>query len=118
VKSLTVKHLTQNRVKHRKNIGIGVDAIPFAIRNSKILTGNNLGQLGNVTALPSDDEINAYSQSAEIKELLDATIGDNQSRELQLHLKAKALLEQGPEFDTRIIKKCDSSMYRRFFLHF
>jgi len=81
--------------KPNKNIGIGVDAIPFDIRNSKILTGNSLGQLGNVTALPSDDEINAYSQSAEIKELLDATIGDNQSRELQLHLKAKALLEQG-----------------------
>jgi len=81
--------------KPNKNIGIGVDAIPFAIRNSKILTGNNLGQLGNVTALPSDDEINAYSQSAEIKELLDATIGDSQTRETQLHKKAKALLEQG-----------------------
>jgi len=81
--------------KPNKNIGIGVDAIPFAIRNSKILTGNNLGQLGNMEALPKDIEIDTYAQSPEIKELLDATIGDNQTREIQLHLKAKELLDGG-----------------------
>jgi len=81
--------------KPNKNIGIGVDAIPFAIRNSKVLTGNNLGQLGNVEALPNDNEIDAYAQSLEIKELLDATIGDTQTRETQLHLKAKELLDEG-----------------------
>lgn len=32
--------------------GIGVDALPEAIRNSSILTGNDLGMLGNVEALP------------------------------------------------------------------
>ena len=46
-----------------KTVGIGVDSIPFAIRNSKILNGNNLGQLGNVETLPTDEEIDAYSQS-------------------------------------------------------
>ena len=29
-------------------MGIGIDKIPAHIRNSKVLTGNNLGQLGNV----------------------------------------------------------------------
>jgi flavin reductase (DIM6/NTAB) family NADH-FMN oxidoreductase RutF len=81
--------------KPNKNIGIGVDAIPFAIRNSKILTGNNLGQLGNVEVLPTDIEIDAYAQTADIRELLDATIGDTQTREIQLHLKAKELLDEG-----------------------
>ncbi|MEO6521110.1 MAG: flavin reductase family protein [Mucilaginibacter sp.] len=76
-------------------IGIGVDALPKAIRNSNVLTGNNLGQLGNVEALPSDEEIEAYSQTDEIKQLLDATIGDSQTRDLQLHLKAKQLLDEG-----------------------
>ncbi len=78
-----------------RSIGIGVDNIPFSIRNSKILTGNNLGQLGNVERLPSDEEIDDYSQSPEVKELLDATIGDGQTREMQLHLKAKQLLDEG-----------------------
>jgi flavin reductase (DIM6/NTAB) family NADH-FMN oxidoreductase RutF len=81
--------------KPNKNMGIGVDAIPFAIRNSKILTGNNLGQLGNVEALPADDEIDAYAQSPEIRDILDATIGDTQRRETQLHLEAKNLLDEG-----------------------
>ena len=78
-----------------RTIGIGVDAIPYAIRNSKILTGNNLGQLGNVEHLPTDEQIDDYVQSPEIKELLDATIGDSSTREMQLHLKAKQLLDEG-----------------------
>jgi flavin reductase (DIM6/NTAB) family NADH-FMN oxidoreductase RutF len=78
-----------------RTMGIGVDSIPYAIRNSRVLTGNNLGQLGNVEVLPTDEEIENYSQSAEIKDLLDATIGDSQTRETQLHLKAKQLLDEG-----------------------
>ncbi|MDB4999690.1 MAG: flavin reductase [Mucilaginibacter sp.] len=76
-------------------IGIGVDAIPLSIRNSKVLTGNNLGQLGNVEVLPTDDAIETYAQTDEIKDLFDATIADSQTRELQLHLKAKQLLDAG-----------------------
>ncbi|RWY57174.1 flavin reductase family protein [Mucilaginibacter gilvus] len=78
-----------------RTIGIGVDAIPYAIRNSKVLTGNNLGQLGNVEFLPTDEEVEAFAQSDEIKELFDATIGDSQTREVQLHLRAKYLLDSG-----------------------
>jgi flavin reductase (DIM6/NTAB) family NADH-FMN oxidoreductase RutF len=81
--------------KPNLKIGIGVDALPYGIRNSRVLTGNNLGQLGNLEALPAADAIEAYMQTPDIKELLDATIGDSQTRELQLHLKAKQLLEEG-----------------------
>jgi flavin reductase (DIM6/NTAB) family NADH-FMN oxidoreductase RutF len=38
-------------------IGIGVDALPEGIRTSKNLTGNDLGILGNMQSLPSDEEI-------------------------------------------------------------
>lgn len=41
-------------------IGIGVDQIPENIRNSIILSGNDLGLLGSVEALPSNQEINEY----------------------------------------------------------
>ncbi|WP_183556880.1 flavin reductase family protein [Mucilaginibacter sp. SP1R1] len=75
-------------------MGIGVDALPYGIRNSRVLTGNNLGQLGNLEALPTDDTIEIYMQQPDIKEILDATIGDSQTRELQLHLKAKQLLDE------------------------
>jgi hypothetical protein len=94
--------------KPNKNIGIGVDAIPHAIRNSKILTGNNLGQLGNVEALPADEVIDRHSQSPEIKELLDATIGDSQTRETHLHLKAKKLLDEGKVEEAWMVLLCDN----------
>ena len=80
--------------KPNMKMGIGVDSLPQGIRNSRVLTGNNLGQLGNLEALPADDAIEVYKQDPTIKELLDATIGDTQTRELQLHLKAKQLLDE------------------------
>lgn len=41
-------------------IGMGVDQIPEEIRNSKILTGNDLGLLGSVEAIPTPKEIDDY----------------------------------------------------------
>ncbi|MDX1277583.1 flavin reductase family protein [Oceanihabitans sediminis] len=46
--------------KPLSSLGIGVDAIPEEIRNSMILTGNDLGMLGNVDALPTPKEINTF----------------------------------------------------------
>lgn len=40
-----------------RNKGIGVDQIPKNIRESIILTGNDLGQLGNVEQLPTEEYI-------------------------------------------------------------
>lgn len=43
-------------------LGIGVDAIPSEIRNSIILTGNDLGMLGNVEVLPSKIAVNKFAK--------------------------------------------------------
>ena len=43
-------------------LGIGVDAIPSEIRNSTVLTGNNLGMLGNVTQLPSNETVDNFAK--------------------------------------------------------
>jgi flavin reductase (DIM6/NTAB) family NADH-FMN oxidoreductase RutF len=80
-------------------IGIGVDAFPKEVKSSKVLTGNNLGLLGLVETLPSDEEVKAFSQTDEMKELVDATIGDSHARTLQLHLKASQLLDNGRVMD-------------------
>jgi len=45
------------------SIGIGFDAIPTEIKNSQILTGNNLGLLGSIEALPSTEEINEFKKT-------------------------------------------------------
>jgi len=41
-------------------LGIGVDAMPNHVKNSMILTGNDLGMLGNVEAMPTTQTIEAF----------------------------------------------------------
>lgn len=53
--------------------GIGIDMIPDYIRSSDILSANNLGQLGNIEKLPSEEEINDYKNSGGIKNITRAT---------------------------------------------
>jgi len=65
--------------------GIGVDALPESIRNSTILSGNNLGRLGNAEALPNEKEIKNYNTLA-------AASGKNRE---ELHQLAKSILEAG-----------------------
>lgn len=57
-------------------IGIGVDQIPDYIKNNPILSGNDLGLLASVEALPSVEEVNNYAKSnkdsiVEAKELIE-----------------------------------------------
>ncbi len=41
-------------------LGIGIDKIPPEIRNSNVLTGNDLGVLGNVEALPDNEVVDNF----------------------------------------------------------
>ena len=50
-------------------MGIGVDQLPSDVRLSKILTGNDLGKLGNVEKTPTADEVKTF-QEGEGKNLL------------------------------------------------
>ncbi len=44
------------------SLGIGVDALPDEIRLSEVLTGNNLGMLANVEALPDLEDVNNFAK--------------------------------------------------------
>ena len=76
-------------------LGIGVDALPASVRNSTVLTGNDLGMLGNIENLPTAEEIDAMQGNSNVKEILDATIGDAQNRERELHELAHQFLAVG-----------------------
>ena len=43
-------------------LGIGIDQIPSAIKNSTVLTGNNLGMLANITLLPTNDDVDNFAK--------------------------------------------------------
>lgn len=74
-------------------IGIGFDAIPDDIKSSTILTGNNLGQLGNIEVLPNETDVNEY-KLIELSDLFMQYESDATSLELELHKRAQKLLKE------------------------
>lgn len=74
-------------------MGIGVDQIPPSIRNSTVLTGNNLGQLGNVEKLPSMEEVTEFKKSI-LGKLFDEQGKNALQLQLSLHQKAKEYLDK------------------------
>ena len=75
-------------------MGIGVDQIPAEILQSKILTGNHLGMLGNVEQLPDETTVNDYKLT-ELSEMFIEHEDDGAALETALHEHAKQLLDQG-----------------------
>jgi flavin reductase (DIM6/NTAB) family NADH-FMN oxidoreductase RutF len=80
--------------KPNVKIGIGVDQIPNDIRFSKILTGNHLGQLGNMEILPDETSVNEYKLT-ELADLFIEFENDQASLEIELHKRAATLLDAG-----------------------
>lgn len=50
-------------------VGIGVDALPRHVLKSTILTGNDLGRLGNISSLPGDQDVEQWILMQSIKEI-------------------------------------------------
>ena len=46
--------------KPLRTMGIGVDSLPENVRNSMVLTGNDLGMLGNVEKLPAAEDVKLF----------------------------------------------------------
>lgn len=77
-----------------RNLGIGVDRIPLEIRNSGILTGNNLGQLGNIEELPNETDVNEWKLT-ELADLFVKFEENSAQLEVELHKLAHEFLEKG-----------------------
>lgn len=70
-------------------LGIGIDSIPEPIRHSPVLTGNDLGMLGNTERLPEASEVEAFVQeNLEARKLLSAGDRDDIHRAAQVFLEA------------------------------
>jgi len=51
--------------KPNEKIGIGFDQIPEPIKNSKVLTGNDLGRLANIEKLPDPESIKIFKSNSD-----------------------------------------------------
>lgn len=75
-------------------LGIGVDSIPENIRFSRVLTGNDLGQLGGIAQLPKPSEVEEIRDDAELKEIFKNFSDDKSVLEYHLHLYAQRLIAE------------------------
>jgi flavin reductase (DIM6/NTAB) family NADH-FMN oxidoreductase RutF len=79
----------------RPQYGIGISALPESVRNSRILTGNDLGQLGSLTEFPTEEEIGAFGATEAMSTLREeARLGCQHLPDV-LHAHARQLLEKG-----------------------
>ncbi len=78
--------------KPNTQLGIGLNALPPAIRESSILTGNNLGQLANVSEYPIVD---ASFDDDDLKQIIQYYSINPDEMEKELHSYAKRLLDEG-----------------------
>jgi flavin reductase (DIM6/NTAB) family NADH-FMN oxidoreductase RutF len=78
--------------KPNVQLGIGVDALPAGIRQSKVLTGNHLGQLANVHSKPAVDV--AFNDHT-LKQIIQYYSINPIEMEAELHRYAAQLLNEG-----------------------
>ncbi|WP_291097069.1 MULTISPECIES: flavin reductase family protein [unclassified Flavobacterium] len=75
--------------KPLQTLGIGVDVIPDFIKKSEVFDGNDLGKLGNINSLPTNEEIDIFvKQNFAVKGVLSS---DDVKK---IHLKAKDYLNE------------------------
>ena len=78
--------------KPNTKLGIGIDALPQTIRESRVLTGNNLGQLANVHEMPFVD---VSFEDDTLKNIILYYSINPVEMEKELHIYAKELLNNG-----------------------
>tara|TARA_R110002072_G_scaffold151503_6_gene300949 strand:+ start:42370 stop:43245 length:876 start_codon:yes stop_codon:yes gene_type:complete len=76
--------------KPLSTLGIGIDKIPNEIKSSTVLTGNDLGMLGNIEELPSEEELKEFvSKNIKVRTVLSS------SDTIEIHKLAQSYLQQG-----------------------
>jgi hypothetical protein len=82
--------------KPSTQLGIGIDALPEGIRDSKFLTGNNLGQLANIHELPTVDP---SFDDEHLKNIFQYYSINPAEMEKEIHLYAAKLLNEGKVYE-------------------
>ncbi len=80
--------------KPTRGDALGFDKMPSNIRTSHILSGNDLGMLGNITELPLPSEIEQFSGEPEVSSILEAFADDPDQRDIELHKLARNFLSE------------------------
>lgn len=73
-------------------IGMGVDQLPENIRNSSILTGNDLGKLATLENIPSEKEVKEFIEENKLKDYVSESSSEKIHAIAQEYLKKEEVL--------------------------
>lgn len=79
--------------KPTRRLGIGIDQFPEHVRNSKVLTGNDLGKLGTIEILPDGSTVNAFADQEGLTAMWSGLTAEEQHT--HQHLLAQKYLQLG-----------------------
>ena len=83
--------------KPNRNVGIGIDELPACMRNSDLLTGNNLGRLANIEqqALPTPAQVTEFREEPLVSYTLNKYREDRAEQQRELTLLGQQFLAEG-----------------------
>ena len=73
---------------------LGFDQLPDHVKNSSILSGNDLGRLANVDTLPDKNMVQEYGRDRELQNILENWQNNPEQLRYHLHLLAKKHLQK------------------------
>ncbi len=90
-------------------VALGYDQLPDHIKQSTVLTGNDLGRLAGLYALPSEEEMNALKEESEVSNFIQ-NFSDKEDFNIRVHVWAGLELENdNAEFAMKILHLSYSS---------
>lgn len=82
---------------------IGIDSLPFNLKNSPLLTGNELGRLGSVEQIPSEAELNEARLNDDIRSILENEIMTREAKMEKLHNLVRQKLAEGRKKEALVL---------------
>lgn len=83
-------------------VGIGIDGLPKYIRNSEVLTGNDLGRLGNLPSLPTKEDILLVHENSKYLNIIDSHSTNKDEQRRAIHTFVKEYMEQSGDLKTAL----------------
>lgn len=80
--------------KPGRDVGMGVDNLPESIRASHILSANDIGRLGGLRSLPTEDELKHASEAKDVKRIIDDHKGDAKTIHTEIHRLGKQMVQK------------------------
>jgi flavin reductase (DIM6/NTAB) family NADH-FMN oxidoreductase RutF len=82
---------------------IGIDSLPYNLKNSPLLTGNELGRLGSVELLPSETELKNARMDDDVRLILENEIMTSEAKMEKLHKLVRIKLAEGKKREALVL---------------